>query len=148
MNLAALDGLDAALGPDWTKIDDGTFGELFTRQVMEAFIPKDTAAKAAEGWGGDIYQALAGSSSGETSLVLISIWDTIRDSQEAALALRDYGDARFGDHLSTGSSYRWDGGQTFAIVDRQSNQTLLILAPDQAAAEALQAAVPFPRRKR
>jgi hypothetical protein len=148
VNLAALDGLDAALGPDWTKIDDGTFGELFTRQVMEAFIPKDTAAKAAEGWGGDIYQALAGSSSGETSLVLISIWDTIRDSQEAALALRDYGDARFGDHLSTGSSYRWDGGQTFAIVDRQSNQTLLILAPDQAAAEALQAAVPFPRRKR
>lgn len=146
--LAPLDGMDTGLGSDWTSIDEGTFGELFTRQVLEAFLPQDTADRAAEGWGGDVYQAYSQPSTNGTALILITIWDTIRDAQEAALAWRDYGDARFGDHHSVGSGYRWEGDGTVAIVDRQSTQTLLILAPDQATADALVDAVPFPRSKR
>lgn len=146
--LASPNGLKKALGSEWTKIDQGTFGELFTRQILEAFVPTPTAGTAAEGWGGDVYQAFTSQSSGDTALILVTIWDTIRDSQEAALAWRDYGDARFGEHSSDGTGYRWEAAHTFAILDRQSNQTMLILAPDQASAEALQDAVSFPLHKR
>jgi hypothetical protein len=146
--LAAPSGLNAALGSGWSMTNDGTFGELFTRQILESVLPKETAARAAEGWGGDIYQAFANRASGDTALVLVTIWDTIRDSQEGALAWRDYGDARFGDHKSVDSGYLWDGDHAFVILDRQSNQTMLILAPDQSAAEALQDAVAFPLHKR
>jgi hypothetical protein len=148
VRLAPPNGLDAALGPGWSKITDGTFGELFVRQVLEAFIPQDTAAKAAEGWGGDVYQAFYNPHTRATALVVATIWDTIRDSQDAALAWRDYGDARFGDHQSVGSIYQWETDQEFAILDRQSNQTLLILTPDKSSAEALQDSVSFPLHKR
>ena len=148
MYLAPPSGLKTALGSGWAKTNDGTFGELFTRQVLESVLPKATAAKAAEGWGGDVYQAFADQASGDTALVLVTIWDTIRDSQEAALAWRDYGDARFGDHKSVGSGYRWDADTSFVILDRQSNQTMLILAPDQSSAEAIQDASGFPLHKR
>jgi hypothetical protein len=146
--LADLGQLDDSLGSGWSQINQGTFGELFTRQVMEAFIPKDTAATAAEGWGGDEYQAFANDSSGDTALVLVAIWDTIRDSQDAFLGWRDYGDARFGTHKAVGSGYEWDTGQAHMILDRQSNQTLLILSPAQTAAAALQDSVSFPLGKR
>jgi hypothetical protein len=140
------DGFDAALGSEWSPIGDGMFGELFTRQVLETAIDQDTAAKAAEGWKGDVYQAFYDQETDETALVLVSSWDTIRDSQEAALAWRDYGDARFGEHQSVDSGYQWEGDQGFMIVDRRSTQTMLILAPDQSTAQALQEAVSFPLR--
>lgn len=144
--LAAPKSLADGLGPGWQMVNHGTFGELFIRQWLEAFIPSEAAAKAADGWAGDFYQ-LFRDDAGQTAMVFVATWDTIRDAQDASLAFRDYGDARFGDHHPTSTGYTWETDALSLVVDRQSNQTLVIVAPDPDASGQLQKGVDLPVRK-
>ena len=136
------------LGAGWTQIDDGTMGELFTREVFQAFLPDSTATTAAAGWGGDFYQAYYDSSTDESAIVIVMAWDTIRDAQEAELAWRDYGDARFSDHSSSAGVVTWETSSGAAYLQRLSNQTLWIQAPDSSTVDQIKKSVTFPARKK
>jgi hypothetical protein len=144
IHLAEPKKLKDALGPGWKMVDRGTLGELFIREWLKAFLPEATAINAAAGWAGDLYAVFSDEDTGQTAVVFVADWDTIRDAQDASLALRDYGDARFGDHHSTATGYDWQTDALTMVVDRQSSQTLLVLAPDANAAGAIQKAVDIP----
>lgn len=140
--------LASDLGSGWAQIDDGTMGELFTREVFQSFLPDSTATTAAAGWGGDFYQAFYDSTADQSAIVIVMAWDTIRDAQEAELAWRNYGDARFGEHSSSSGVVTWETSSNAAYLQRTSNQTIWIQAPDSSIVDQIEKSVTFPARKK
>jgi hypothetical protein len=133
------------LGSDWHEFDRGVMGEWFTLLVLSAQLPADQAAVGAEGWGGDYYLAFHNDRTARGALIWLSHWDTLRQAEEAFRSLREYGDLRFGEHATRATySVEWTDGQDFILLERESQQTLWVLAPDESAARALRQGVPFP----
>ena len=137
--------LNAALGDEWLEIDRDVLGEWYTRLMLAEHLPNEVAVEAAEGWGGDYYLAFYNPQTNQGAVVLVTQWDTMRDVHEFDAALRDYGDSRIGER-KTSSTYEatWLGEAGYALVERLSNQTLWILAPDTEIGRAIRQALPFP----
>jgi hypothetical protein len=136
-----------ALGEGWRGIERGVLGEWYTLLMLEEQLPSPQSEQAAEGWGGDYYVVYLNDSTGEIALVLLMQWDTIRDTHEFTTAFREYGELRFGEAIrSNAMEAQWDSRYGSVQFERQSNQTLLILAPEEPLARSLYQAVPFPAR--
>lgn len=136
--------LSEALGPTWEARQVGVLGEWWTRQTLQAFLPPDESAEASIDWGGDVLLVYHNTPLDQDLLILITRWDNLRRAQDFALAFRKYGEARFGERRPTeqGDTWTWEGG--FSLLERGSDQTLWILAPNQATAEAARAGIVFP----
>jgi hypothetical protein len=77
-------------------------------------------------------------------MILIQ-WDSMRDAHEFSAAYKNYGDLRFGEaDLSTRSSAEWTMGDISGLLERQSNQTLIILTSSPTDLHALRDAVTLP----
>ena len=140
--------LNTDLGDEWLEIDRNVLGEWYTRLMLTEYLPNEVAIEAAEGWGGDYYLAFYNHQTSQGAIVLVTQWDTMRDVHEFDAALRDYSDSRFGERR-TSSTYEatWLDEAAYVIVERLSNQTLWILAPDAETGRALRQALPFPTRQ-
>jgi len=77
-----------APGPGWTRVGTDQVGELGLRLVLEETLPKDEAARAAEGWDGDRLVAWRRGAAGPVAVVWASVWDSAADAAEAEAALR------------------------------------------------------------
>jgi len=135
------------LGGGWRTLDSGSLGEFDFRLVLAEALEPDRAVLASEGWGGDTYQAFYNDGQDHGALLIVQIWDTIRDSQDAFLAWRDYNDQRFGEHQLVEGAYLWPTDGAFAQLERASNQTLWLLGPDASSVEAMRGALTFPAAK-
>ncbi len=133
-----------SIGDDWRELDRGTLGEFDHQLMLARVLEEETAREAAAGWGGDVYVAFYNDDSEQGALILIQSWDTIRDAQDAYLSWRDYGDARFGERIPTGDAYRWEAAEGHARLERASDQTLWMVAPDSDVLAVLREAVAFP----
>jgi hypothetical protein len=137
--------LSTTLGGDWRQIDSDVLGEMYLRLMLEERLSEPEVSTAAEGWGGDYYVALFSEQAGEGALVSVTSWDTLADAEEFFLTFREYGDVRFGGAVSfTPLAATWAGEGLYALSQRHSDQTLWILAPDEATAQRLRQAVVFP----
>lgn len=136
--------LESALGGSWREIEFNVLGEWFTQLVLSEYIGDDLSILAAEGWGGDVYVALANDDDQVGALFLLTIWDSARDSQEFAAAFLDYGDARFGRRDVGTGNFTWEASEGFILFERIGNQTLWILAPDADTVGAIRTSVEFP----
>ncbi len=136
--------LSEMLGEVWREIDRNVLGELYTFFVLDEFLPEGDARQAADGWGGDYYLAFYNDATDQGLLILVSQWDSVGDAQEFALTFRDYGETRFGARRNIPNGYAWDSDEGYVVFERVSNQTLWILAPDQALAEQARQAIDFP----
>lgn len=135
--------LAIALGSSWREIERNVFGEWYLRLVLEERLPPEEAAAAAAGWEGDAYVVMAdGASHG--ALLLVTAWEGVGKAQAAFVSLRAYGDARFGPMPAQAGQAEWQGSFGVVRLERLADQTLWILAPDSAVADALRAAVVFP----
>lgn len=135
---------EGQLGEGWRTLSEGTLGHFNARMLLAEHLPAEDADLAADGWGGDWYASFYHDGTGGTAVVIVQAWDTIRDSQQAYLAWRQYGEARIGAREPLGDAYEWRSEAMFARLERASNQTLWIMAPDAETGAALRAAVPFP----
>jgi hypothetical protein len=133
-----------ALGGAWREVGHRVLGEWHTRLTLEAVLPSDAAAEAAEGWGGDYVLVLTNDETGEDALILVTRWDALIDAQQFFTHLAEYGETRFGDGRTTTTTAMWAGDATYAFLERSADQTLWILAPDEAAGAALRQAIRFP----
>ncbi|MGA9532904.1 MAG: hypothetical protein WBR18_09330 [Anaerolineales bacterium] len=145
---APLDIKPSVLGAGWRQLDQGTLGEFALVQVLAQSVDREVASQAAEGWGGDVYQAFFDDNRGVGAWIAVQSWDTIRDSQDALLTWRQYGDERFGPHEMNEADYVWESEAGSARLARESNQTLWIQTPSLATAELLRSAVHFPAAKK
>jgi hypothetical protein len=136
--------LGEALGPDWELRQTTGLGEWRTRQMLQVYLSPDEAAEAAGNWGGDVLMTYYNPALDQDILILITRWDNLRQAQDFALAFRKYGEARFGERRPTtqADTWTWVGGYT--LLERISDQTLWILAPDKETAESARAGMTFP----
>ncbi len=129
----------------WSLLEEDTLGEWHIQLVLNEQLLKSVAAPAAEGWGGDVYHVYHNDSNGENLLLLVTQWDTIKDGREFSAAFIDHLEARFGEQTSTSSYVSvWDLAEAYIYFERNSNQTLWILAPDSDTADVLRQAVSLP----
>jgi hypothetical protein len=143
-----LDDFSAILGDGWEEIDRGVMGEWYTYLILAKGIEAsfrlddDTASAAAEGWGGDAYAACYNAQSGESVFVLSNEWDSLSDADEFASALVQYGRQRFGQpETSAADQTTWAYAGGYAIFRQAGQATVWVMAPNQAAAEAVWAVV-------
>jgi hypothetical protein len=146
-----LPDLAAVLGSGWEVYDDNILGEWYTYLVLafginpQARISDATAAEAAEGWGGDRYQALFSRETDQIAMALATTWDTQEDALEFAQAFESYADARYGArNLDESRFISWEGPAQTAIFFHQGLWTYWISAPDRTAAEAILDAIQNP----
>ncbi len=133
-----------ALGQDWHELEAGVLGEWFTRLVLDEEIPGWDAETGADGWGGDAYQAYANEAGDRTALVLLTRWDTARDAFEFVEAFQDYAGWRFGERRTEQAERRWTWQHGSVSLVRAYDQTLWIVAPDEATQESIRQAIEFP----
>lgn len=133
-----------ALGEDWRELETGVLGEWFTRLVLDEEIPGWDAGTGAAGWGGDAYRAYANEAGDRTALVLLTRWDTARDAFEFVEAFQDYAGWRFGERRTEQAERRWTWQHGSVSLERAYDQTLWIVAPDEATQESIRQAVEFP----
>ncbi len=77
----ALPDLAAALGPDWSELDSGVFGEFILKLFLQELLDESEAGRAAEGWGGDRYSFLK-DGAGARAFVLSTTWDDAGEARE------------------------------------------------------------------
>jgi hypothetical protein len=112
--------------------------------MLETQLTEAEAETAAAGWGGDAYVALRDDAAGTEALVLLTVWDRPRDANEFAVAMVRLAEARFGPKTGAPTGSTWTWREAEVRFERAYTQTLWILAPSAAAAEALRQAVEFP----
>ncbi len=136
--------LATTLGGTWHEVDRGTLGEWMLRLTLETQLPD--AAAACEGWGGDRYVTLRDDASGESAFIVLIRWDRFADAQEFFSAFHAYGQARFGPGSASAYRLTWSNSPGEVLLERQSDQTLWLLAPNADTLAALRKAIPFPAR--
>ena len=115
--------------------------------MLSEYLPEDIAESAAQGWGGDTYIALYDERHDRSALVLIVAWDTSLDATQYYNAMRAYGDTRFTDYQASSLRLVWQTETYYASLMRGGEQTLWILAPDEATEAAIRASFTFPVRQ-
>ena len=133
-----------ALGAGWREIEFNVLGEWFTQLVLSEYINSDRSFEAAEGWGGDVYVALANDAQNTGALLLITQWDTLDDAQEAQSAFVEYGDMRYGVGSPVSDGWMWSSTEEYALFEYSGLQTLLLFAPDEDTLNIIRSAIEFP----
>ena len=86
----ALSLSEDVLGDGWSVLERGVMGELFFRSMLEGEVGSAASAdEAAAGWGGDAYALLESPNMGD-ALASASVWDSLEDAADMAIALRNY----------------------------------------------------------
>ena len=130
----------AATLAGWRQQDTGVLGELLTGIYLEAFLPKDKAVAAAQGWGGDRY-VLYKDDQGRTLIAMRFLWDDQEEADEFFQAYLDFvtlksaGDWEL---LETDENIRlWAGDELGVYLDFEGAATLVIIGPDPATVRAV-----------
>ncbi len=143
--------LTNTLGAHWRSVGDDVLGEWTTYLLLgygadvSAQLDDTTAQKAAQGWGGDHYQAFYNGSTRQTVLAAHWVWDTSADAREFAAAMRQYQDLRFrGAKVDRVDGACWgaDGQASCIFNPTAGNETLWLLAPNQTVLNQVLAAFP------
>lgn len=133
--------LTEVLGGDWYLYDQNVMGEWYTYLILnQAYqtdyqLPQETAATAAEGWGGDAYAFYLNPDTDEVVFVMDTVWDTTRDADEFANAFIEYAGLRW--NLGATDFRSWTGHHGTVIFWQDGNRTVWVIAPTQDMATAV-----------
>ncbi|MBG0784797.1 MAG: hypothetical protein H0S79_06820 [Anaerolineaceae bacterium] len=129
-----LPDLTETLGGNWYLYDQNVMGEWYTFLILNkaydaAFqLPEETAAAAAEGWGGDAYAFYLNPDTDEVVFVMDTVWDTPEDADEFAAAFIDYASLRW-DLGATSSIRSWTGVDGTVAFWQDGDRTVWVAAP-------------------
>ena len=137
-----LPDLTEALGGNWYLHDQNVMGEWYTFLILnKAYdsdfrLPEDTAAAAAEGWGGDAYAFYLNPDTDDVVFVMDVVWDTTEDANEFTDAFIEYASQRWSP--SPISSVRsWTGVDGTVVFWQDGDRTVWITAPTFEMASAI-----------
>jgi hypothetical protein len=77
----SLPDVSTALGQDWEMVHEDVLGEFFLKIYLETRTVDPVPSRAVEGWGGDLFNIMAGPN-GEQAMVALLAWDSERDAQQ------------------------------------------------------------------
>lgn len=140
----SLPDLAAALGPGWAQLRTDVLGELDVRILLEQFSDPGSAAKGAEGWGGDRFVLLE-NAAGQHALVMSTVWDNEGEAGEffnhfVGTVGRRYG-TRARRTEDVPSRILWSTPNGSQLLQKWGPRVAIIIAPDTQATSALLAAI-------
>jgi hypothetical protein len=94
--------ISAKLGKGWKAIDFSDVGEGFLGDMLQLELPTTESQQAAAGWDGGQYRAFGEGS--HTAVLLMTVWDTVRDAREFAATMEHWVAKRPAKVLRAGSS--------------------------------------------
>ncbi len=133
------------LGEGWETVRRGTFGEFLMQAYLETDFDSARAATAAEGWGGDTFELVAGPED-QSVVVLSSLWDTGPDAVELYDTFLEFTAARTGVEWETADG-ELQRTAMMALPDQRifilgvQQAVIVIFAPDDATMEAVRVGV-------
>jgi hypothetical protein len=129
---------------DWEIAYQDVLGEWTLLNMLEVYLPESEASMAAEGWGGDFVILLDNPELGAQAVLEIIQWDSMRDAHEFTAAYQDYGELRYGEPTAFSTTrVEWTSDDINVLLERQSNQTLIILSSSEDL-QVLRDALPLP----
>ena len=139
-----LPDLAAGLGPGWTQLRSDVLGELDLRILLQQFTDPALAERGADGWGGDRF-ALLESGTGETALMVNTVWD---DEGQAGEFFNAYVEAvrhRYGGRaqktVDAASRLLWTTPNGSLLLQKAGPEVTLAMAPNDAILNRLMAAL-------
>ena len=122
----------------WTRGDEGTLGELATRQLLALGVDDAEAERGAEGWSGDRYELWTrgvdpidceGTCRSDLALVIRWRWDTPADAAEFHRAARTYVEEGLGGEQAGDAAWEVDEG--WVAIAAEPGSTSLTFAPSR-----------------
>ena len=141
----SLPDMAAALGPGWTEIDSGVFGEFDLKLFLQQFLDEGEANRSAKGWGGDRYSFLEDEAGGKV-FVLNTFWDDGDEARQfydscANRCEEQGGSGRRGDAEGDRTSGEWESEGQICRFALDGQSVYLAMASDAGAASTAMAAV-------
>lgn len=131
------------LGNEWREVDKGVMGEWYTYLILAfgidemARLSENAAMAAADGWGGDMY-AVYYDDDGNTTMVLRTVWDSVREAEEFVNQFEIYCFNRFGDPvLSRSGHLEWESNEGYTEFHMDGDETIWIFAPNSLTAHTI-----------
>ncbi|BCY17312.1 hypothetical protein hrd7_11610 [Leptolinea sp. HRD-7] len=147
-----LPDLSSVLPSGWVEIKNMELGEWYTYLILSKGqdasyqLLDSIARKAAAGWGGDRYALYRESQTGKAIFLLRTRWDTQNDADEFWLAIKQYGEERWGiPAQSEGKKLNWTDVKEGQVLIRQIGQeTIWLITPNSDTQTAILATLPQP----
>jgi len=132
--------LTDTLGSDWRLVDQDVLGEFGLQLYLGVQLSQADTEAAAEGWGGDRYAVYWREDESGFVLALRLVWDTPVDAVEFFTSYVEFAEARFGaGPARTEGEHRlwWSGQDVMLLAQNEQDETLVLIAPDQAMLEVV-----------
>lgn len=132
-----IDVLDEA----WQLIDENVLGEFYLREYLLQQLDRETAALAAEGWGGDRYALYVNDTTAEQILIYKLVWDSAADLDEFAASYRQFAEQRMatgGDLLDEQTTCWISQGERLCLrTDTNQLSTWVVRMPERPGFDAI-----------
>jgi hypothetical protein len=143
--IVTLPPLTDTLGAGWRLVDEDVLGEFGLDLYLDVYVSPSASEVAAEGWGGDRYAVYWRDDESAFVLALRLAWDTSADAAEFRDAFEQFAEVRFGGgpaRTEGGARWWWSGEDRMLLAQNGQEETLIIIAPDEATLEAVHALFP------
>lgn len=140
--------LTGALGEGWRLLKEDVLGEWSTYLLLAyhadqaAQLNHVVSTTASQGWGGSRYQVYHHAGQDQTALAALWAWDTEKDGNEFAAALRQQLDIRYRGARPNFPGDCWEQDGSLTCVLTSPSQTLWLTAPTREMMENMQALFP------
>ena len=105
---------------------------------LENHLNYTEAANAATGWGGDAYELVRDTATGESALVSLPAWDSTEDAQQFFRAYEKYAVEAGGQLTSSHESAMvWTSSGRSVHLEIEGDRVLLIIGSSQSTVEAI-----------
>jgi len=135
-------------GEGWREVDRDTLGEWYTFLLLahglqeNTRVEASTAQSAAEGWEGDAYVVYHNDETGQSALVLDTLWESENDAGEFGDAFREYAGNRFGESsLDDVNLTAWENSEAATEFRVDGQRTVWVLAPNADLLQAISTAL-------
>ena len=145
VQVVALPPLTDTLGTGWRLVDNDVLGEFGLLLYLNVHADPSDADRAAEGWGGDRYAVHWREDESAFVLVIRLAWDTLTDADEFFDSFVQFAKNRFeeGPTRREGDARLWWSGNDVLLLARNGqNETLILIAPNNATLDAIHSLFP------
>jgi hypothetical protein len=143
--IIALPPLTETLGTGWRLVYEDVFGEFQIQIHLEVRVLVPEAEIAAEGWGGDRFAVYWREDESAFVLAWHLAWDTTTDADEFFDTYTQFSEDRFGSapaRQENKGRLWWSGDDALLLARNDQDETLIIIAPDEATLEAVHTLFP------
>jgi hypothetical protein len=123
--------LAAALGDGWKQLRKDLLGEIDHRILIQQYLSRDLADRAASGWAGDAFAVLGNGN--RTAVVVSSRWDNPAEADEWFEVYARSVEARWGNRLSVldrrPTRIAWQTPEGVTVLSKSGTTTDILMAP-------------------